>query len=157
MLWAEGLQECFSTDKILTVKYSWSWYISSSDFTISGTGIHPVSVSVLFFSSSNWNTSGSLTKSPSHPDPFTISTLISRLEPLGTSAVQTKNSPGATTGGQTTWSQIISEVTYSKNWPPCPYPVQQAQPPRPPAKLHRWCHPAHGGLSWWKIMRGWFS
>ena len=38
-------------------------------------------------------------------DSITISTLMSRLEPLGTSAVQTKNSPGATTGGHTTWLQ----------------------------------------------------
>ena len=43
-------------------------------------------------------------------DSITISTLISRLEPLGTSAVQTKNSPGATTGGHTTWLQ---------RWCPC--------------------------------------
>ena len=34
-------------------------------------------------------------------------------EPRGMSAVQTKNSPGVTTGGQTTWKRE-SEIKYKK-------------------------------------------
>ena len=55
---------------------------------------------------------------------ITISTLMSRLEPLGTSAVQTKNSPGATTGGQTTWFRNLNMpgvCPWCENWLPCPY------------------------------------